>query len=63
MEDSKTEFQLDMNHCIRLKKIYPELISGYDLVGHEDPGRTLESLTPELLVSHLLPILLLPSLS
>ncbi|KAG9239315.1 hypothetical protein BJ875DRAFT_522657 [Amylocarpus encephaloides] len=39
----------DMRHCIRLKKIYPALISGYDLVGHEDPGRTLESLTPELL--------------
>ncbi|EHL03800.1 putative Adenosine deaminase CECR1-A [Glarea lozoyensis 74030] len=39
----------DMSHCIRLKKLYPDLISGYDLVGHEDPGRTLESLTPELL--------------
>jgi adenosine deaminase CECR1 len=39
----------DMKDCIRLKKLYPDLISGYDLVGHEDAGRTLNSLTPELL--------------
>lgn len=39
----------DMKDCTRLKKIYPDLISGYDLVGHEDAGRTLNSLTPELL--------------
>jgi adenosine deaminase CECR1 len=39
----------DMRDCIRLKKLYPDLISGYDLVGHEDAGRTLNSLTPELL--------------
>ncbi|TVY56311.1 Adenosine deaminase 2-A [Lachnellula suecica] len=38
-----------MKHCIRLKKVYPDLISGYDTVGHEDSGRTLHSLTPELL--------------
>ncbi|CAG8959356.1 hypothetical protein HYFRA_00001254 [Hymenoscyphus fraxineus] len=40
---------VDMEHCLRLKKQYPNLISGYDLVGQEDAGRTLESLTPELL--------------
>jgi adenosine deaminase CECR1 len=38
-----------MKDCIRLKKAYPNLISGYDLVGHEDSGRTLHSLTPEIL--------------
>lgn len=40
---------LDMKDCIRLKHTFPDLISGYDLVGQEDAGRTLQSLTPELL--------------
>ncbi|TVY16243.1 Adenosine deaminase 2-A, partial [Lachnellula arida] len=42
-------FKRNMRECIRLKKDYPDVISGYDLVGHEDSGRTLRSLTPELL--------------
>ena len=37
-----------MKHCIRMKKAYPELIAGYDVVGQEDMGRSLADLTPEL---------------
>lgn len=39
----------DMEACISMKIAYPQLISGYDLVGQEDPGRTLKDLLPELL--------------
>ncbi|KAH8766212.1 cat eye syndrome critical region protein [Hyaloscypha finlandica] len=39
----------DMKFCIQAKKNYPHLISGYDLVGPEDDGRTLRDLTPELM--------------
>ena len=38
-----------MKICIQAKKKYPHLISGYDLVGPEDNGRTLHDLTPELI--------------
>ncbi|KAH7310081.1 adenosine deaminase family protein-like protein [Rhexocercosporidium sp. MPI-PUGE-AT-0058] len=38
----------DMKLCMTAKKLYPTLISGYDLVGPEDHGRTLHSLTPVL---------------
>lgn len=37
-----------MKQCILLKKAYPELIAGYDVVGQEDMGRSLADLTPEL---------------
>ncbi len=37
-----------MKQCIAAKKAHPHLISGYDLVGQEDLGRPLSSLTPEL---------------
>ena len=37
-----------MKQCIRMKKAYPELIAGYDVVGQEDMGRSLADLTPEL---------------
>lgn len=37
-----------MKICLEAKKLYPNFISGYDLVGPEDLGRTLHSLTPEL---------------
>ncbi|RKF60507.1 Adenosine deaminase 2 [Erysiphe neolycopersici] len=37
-----------MEACISMKIAYPQLISGYDLVGQEDPGRTLKDLLPEL---------------
>lgn len=38
-----------MKFCIQAKKKYPHLISGYDLVGPEDDGRSLHDLTPELI--------------
>lgn len=38
----------DMDACIAIKLAYPHLISGYDLVGQEDPGRPLKDLLPEL---------------
>ena len=37
-----------MEQCIEMKKEYPELIAGYDLVGQEDMGRPLQDLIPEL---------------
>ena len=37
-----------MKQCIAVKKVYPHLIAGFDLVGQEDLGRSLKSLTPEL---------------
>ena len=37
-----------MKQCILMKKAYPELIAGYDVVGQEDTGRSLADLTPEL---------------
>ena len=37
-----------MKLCMQAKQLYPTLISGYDLVGPEDHGRTLHSLTPVL---------------
>ena len=37
-----------MKQCIHMKKAYPELIAGYDVVGQEDMGRSLADLTPEL---------------
>ena len=38
-----------MKQCILMKKAYPELIAGYDVVGQEDRGRSLADLMPELL--------------
>ncbi|KAI9682248.1 MAG: hypothetical protein M1817_000302 [Caeruleum heppii] len=38
----------NMKHCIAVKKAFPHLIAGYDLVGQEDLGRPLKDLTPEL---------------
>lgn len=49
MTQTLTNPLLDMNQCIEVKKRYPHLIAGYDVVGQEDLGRTLHSLTPELL--------------
>ena len=37
-----------MKQCILMKRAYPELIAGYDVVGQEDMGRSLADLTPEL---------------
>ncbi|CAI4219808.1 unnamed protein product [Parascedosporium putredinis] len=36
----------EMRSCIDCKKRYPNLLAGFDLVGHEDKGRSLEELTP-----------------
>ncbi|RVX65755.1 hypothetical protein B0A52_10389 [Exophiala mesophila] len=35
-----------MKECIRLKKKLPHLICGFDFVGQEDLGKTLQELTP-----------------
>lgn len=35
-----------MRQCIAIKKKYPHLIAGFDCVGQEDTGRTLEDLAP-----------------
>ncbi|EPS33186.1 hypothetical protein PDE_08148 [Penicillium oxalicum 114-2] len=37
-----------MKQCIEIKHAFPELISGFDLVGQEDLGRTLKDLVPVL---------------
>ena len=37
-----------MKECIAVKKVYPGLIAGFDLVGQEDLGRPLVDMTPEL---------------
>ena len=37
-----------MKDCIDIKHDFPNLISGFDVVGQEDKGRTLADLTPEL---------------
>jgi len=37
-----------MKECIRIKQIYPDLVSGFDFVGQEDLGRPLADLIPEL---------------
>ena len=37
-----------MKQCIEMKKAYPHLIAGYDLVGQEDKGRPIMDMTPEL---------------
>jgi adenosine deaminase CECR1 len=38
-----------MEMCIRLKRLFPTLICGFDLVGQEDQGRSLVELMPTLL--------------
>jgi len=35
-----------MKDCIDIKVDYPDMIAGFDFVGHEDAGRTLSDLTP-----------------
>ncbi|KAL8694601.1 MAG: hypothetical protein Q9218_000783 [Villophora microphyllina] len=44
----KKEMVEHMKQCIAIKKAFPHLVAGYDLVGQEDRGRTLADLTPEL---------------
>ncbi|KAL9094654.1 MAG: hypothetical protein Q9165_002923 [Trypethelium subeluteriae] len=44
----KRKMIANMKECIRMKQIFPELIAGFDLVGHEDAGRPLVDILPEL---------------
>lgn len=39
----------NMKECIEAKKAYPQLVAGYDLVGQEGKGQTLQELLPLLL--------------
>lgn len=39
---------LGMKQCIAMKKLYPDMIAGFDLVGQEDLGKPLQDLVPEL---------------
>ncbi|MCJ1473932.1 hypothetical protein MMC13_002588 [Lambiella insularis] len=45
---SKQQVVTNMKLCIATKQAFPTLISGFDLVGQEDLGRSLVDLTPEL---------------
>jgi len=45
---SRREVVEHMKECIAMKKAYPHIIAGYDVVGQEDLGRSLVDLTPEL---------------
>jgi adenosine deaminase CECR1 len=45
---SNREIVDNMEQCVIAKKEYPEMISGFDLVGQEDSGRTLVDLVPVL---------------
>ncbi|KAL8872997.1 MAG: hypothetical protein Q9174_001470 [Haloplaca sp. 1 TL-2023] len=44
----KKEMVEHMKQCIAIKKAFPHLVAGYDVVGQEDMGRSLADLTPEL---------------
>lgn len=44
----KRSIVTSMKQCIEVKKAYPDMIAGFDLVGQEDIGRPLADLTPEL---------------
>ncbi|KAF8460941.1 hypothetical protein BDZ91DRAFT_410594 [Kalaharituber pfeilii] len=46
---SSTEIKENMEACLLAAETYPDLIAGFDLVGQEDPGRTLLEHLPELL--------------
>lgn len=45
---NKRQIVESMKQCIEVKKAYPDMIAGFDLVGQEDLGRPLQDLTPEL---------------
>jgi len=46
---AQEEIMENMKQCVEIKKQFPELIAGYDVVGQEENGRTLHSMMPELL--------------
>lgn len=45
---NKKRIVQSMKDCIAVKKVYPDLVAGFDLVGQEDLGRPLADVTPEL---------------
>jgi len=45
---NKKQIVQSMKDCIAVKKAYPDLVAGFDLVGQEDLGRPLVDMTPEL---------------
>ena len=46
---SNNVIQTAVNKAVSMMKKYPDLVSGFDLVGHEDPGYTLLHYIKELL--------------
>ncbi|KAF8460940.1 hypothetical protein BDZ91DRAFT_851338 [Kalaharituber pfeilii] len=46
---SPAKIKENMEACLLAAETYPDLIAGFDLVGQEDPGRTLLEHLPELL--------------
>ena len=38
-----------MKECIHVKKVFPEMIAGFDFAGQESAGKSLDSLTPLLI--------------
>jgi adenosine deaminase CECR1 len=43
----RREIMESMKQCISVKRAYPDLIAGFDVVGQEEMGRSLADLTPE----------------
>lgn len=43
---SNKEITNSMKECIKVKKTFPDIVCGFDLVGQEDQGRTLADLVP-----------------
>jgi adenosine deaminase CECR1 len=43
------EIKLDMQRCIAMKQKFPTVISGFDLIGSEDDGRSLLDMAPVLM--------------
>lgn len=45
----KNQIQAALDECIELKKVYTDLLCGFDLVGHEEMGNELRHFVPEFL--------------
>jgi adenosine deaminase CECR1 len=43
----RREIMESMKQCISVKRAYPDLVAGFDVVGQEEMGRSLADLTPE----------------
>ena len=46
---ARQQIEENMKECVEMKKLFPDIIAGYDLVGQEELGRTLHDMLPELL--------------